>query len=151
MNRKCGKCGSSDLQQIEAISNQITQTVDAKSVGVQAFGGQIGASGSKTKATITPLLAKQIKRYVPSKSSLFAFIFYIFIVLFFIAFCISIGVPGSIPEENVNAAMFGYGGLIIFIYLLYKSFQSRRSYEERLKKYKNTWYCWSCGSFRIFK
>jgi len=157
MARTCINCKSSDIKQITAAILQLTQETTSSTSTIAAgivSGGKMGIGGAKSSGSSSsaPILLKRLRNKFPTRSGKFVTVLYVFIFFFFLFLSV---VPSSLSnigqENNLLLIWVAYIIVIIFGYLFYKAFQSRRKYKSKLDRCNRTWYCFSCGQYTIFK
>ena len=147
---KCAHCGSTDTKKLEALISQGTKEVDLSSmIGMLGLGGgagsgaKLGVGGGKasTIGTIQSSLAKKAQSRYPKKPGIFALIF------FGPALYLTALVGIFDPEVRSVGIIMG----IICVYWTYSAYTGRKSFPERLSRFKRTWYCFKCDGLSVTK
>ena len=150
---KCAHCGSNDTKRLEAIISQGTKEVDLSSmIGMLGLGGsggggsgmKMGLGGGKatTKGIIQSALSKKAQSMYPKKPGIFALIFF--------GPALFIGTLLHLFSSDGNVAVGMILGLI-FVYWAYSTYTGRKSFPERLSRFKRKWYCFKCDRLSITK
>ena len=148
MARVCGNCKSSDIKQIDAIRAQLSQSNSSTTFGIGLMSGGVGLGGAKTSGTSAPQLIKSIDARTPKKPGIGKIIFFIFLS----AIMFSVGnQQSSIDTTSDQGPGLYYLISIILIIPIIFAIRGRMKYKSKLEIFNRTWYCFSCGQFRIFK
>jgi len=140
MARTCGNCGSSDIKAASAVAEQFHINTKATVIGGGFFGGSGGVGAAVSRGSTSPEVLKKIKLEVPHRAGFFSIL--LWIVLTFVFASLYTGDP----EDTVAMWLF----LLSFLTLIVKIVRIF-TYPKRRRHYQRTWYCFSCGQFRIFE
>ena len=109
------------------------------------------AFGAKTTGTSGPKLLSKLKEKYPKKSGIFKVTAYGFL---FIGFLIA-GIGGFFDKTSdggtVTASIFMIVVAVLILGAFSRAIISRKTFDERVERYKRTWYCFSCGKYTLFK
>lgn len=147
MARVCSNCKSSEFKQIGAIRSQLLQKNSSTTFGIGTMSGGIGLGGAKSSGTSAPQLIKNIDARNPTKPSILK------IIILFILLGIFFGVgnqQSELESSGPGPALYYIISLILIIPIIL-SIRGRIKYKSKLELYNRTWYCFSCGQFRVIK
>ena len=142
MNKICGNCKSRDLKQIGAVYDQLKVRSSGRAVGVGMGGGRLGVGAMGTSGSSQPELVKKIERKLPKKMNIIKLVIFGILTFLFYGPTFSYGIEG-----NAVGLIIG----TIFLILTYVEFDNGKNYKKNLDRSNRTWYCFSCGQFRIYK